>query len=259
MAASPSLKLHIPHDLNSPGGLQSARRYDLEGGGFTLIFTLPYNVADVYKELVAEKQLGVDHQNITIELFHKKDAAALGKQLALSATASEAADMTNWLAGAGAKELYVGVRRKVTFPDGPVISELIDLQTHKKIQWRQLTSERETNMLGKPDDSGAVAVEDLPKVTLDLEELPSGGGTTYDFYKIINKTTGHELKGDDMAKLLGQATQGWSIDMKRRGYEPLATTGEELSSTPRSSVVRAAKFMASDQEEEMRMKGLMKG
>ena len=89
------------------------------------------------------------------------------------------------------------------------ISELIDLQTHKKIQWRQLTSERETNMLGKPDDSGAVAVEDLPKVTLDLEELPSGGGTsvrmTYDFFQIINKTTGHELKGDDMAKLLGQA------------------------------------------------------
>jgi len=252
--------LHIPHDASVPDGMQSARRYDYEGDGFTLIFTLPFKVQDVYSQLVAEKQLGVDHTNIKIELSGTPDAAAekLQAQLKVTASDAEAADIQKWNEGISGKPnvLFVGVKRKVIFPDGAVESELIDLQPCRKIQWRQLTSDRETNMLGKTTE-----VEDLPKVTLDLEEMADGTSVrmTYDFFQIKNKKTDHVLNGAEMSQLLSQATQGWSADMKRRGYSPLTESEDGIGLTPRSAVVRSTKFMQSDQEEEQRMKQAMLG
>ena len=152
--ASPAIKaftINIPHDINAPDGLQSARRYDREGGGFSLIFTLPFKVEDVYRELVAEKQLGVDHKNIQIELSDAGAAVAaqLNKQLKVTASASEAADIKKWSESPSGRHgvLYVGVERTVTFPDGRVVSKLVELEENKKIKWRQQVTEREVNML----------------------------------------------------------------------------------------------------------------
>ena len=62
----PPLTLQIPKDAAAPDGAVTSRQYIEEGDGFTLIFTLPYKREDVYTELIAEKQLGVDHSNIQI-------------------------------------------------------------------------------------------------------------------------------------------------------------------------------------------------
>jgi len=112
-------------------------------------------------------------------------------------------------------------------------------------------------MLGK--EGGA-----LPEVTIALDELADGTSVrmTYDFYQIINSKDGSILDGPQMSKLLATATQGWSADMRRRGYAPLDGSSEGGSSTPRSStprstVLRAAGQMKSDLEEEAAMKKAM--
>ena len=71
----------------------------------------------------------------------------------------------------------------------------------------------------------------LPEVTIQLDELPDQQGTsvrmTYDFYQIL-KADGTPLDGAMMSKLLSQATRGWAVDMKNRGY-PTVDGGEALT------------------------------
>jgi len=253
-----TLSLTIPKNKDGDDGAVTSRQYISDGDGFTLIFTLPFRTADVYKELVSERQLGVDHSNITIEVTRKGAAAILEKQLDQAASAADAAAIKAHAASAdGSSPLSVGCERTVSFPDGKITSELIELVDNKVIRWRQLTSTRETNMLGK--EGGA-----LPEVTIALDELADGTSVrmTYDFYQIINSKDGSILDGPQMSKLLATATQGWSADMRRRGYAPLDGSSEGGSSTPRSStprstVLRAAGQMKSDLEEEAAMKKAM--
>ena len=231
------LTLTIPKSADASDGAITSRQYISDGDGFTLIFTLPFKCEDVYRELISEKQLGVDHTNIKIKVT----------RLAGDAPA----------AASGASPLSVGCEREVTFPDGVIVSQLIELTEPSKIRWRQLSSNRETNMLGNV--GGA-----LPEVTLALDSLADGTSVrmTYDFYQIVNKRDGSVLDGPQMSRLLATATQGWSADMRRRGYQPLNEGTEGSTSTPRSSqpgssVLRAAGQMKSDLDEEAAMKAAM--
>jgi len=231
------LQLTIPKSADASDGAITSRQYISDGDGFTLIFTLPFKCEDVYRELISEKQLGVDHTNIKIKVT----------RLAGDAPA----------AASGASPLSVGCEREVTFPDGVIVSQLIELTEPSKIRWRQLSSNRETNMLGKV--GGA-----LPEVTIALDSLGDGTSVrmTYDFYQIVNKRDGSVLDGPQMSRLLATATQGWSADMRRRGYQPLNEGTEGSTSTPRSSqpgssVLRAAGQMKSDLDEEAAMKAAM--
>lgn len=160
-------------------------------------------------------------------------------------------------------QLSVGCERTVNFPDGVVVSELVELVEPSIIRWKQVKSERSTNMVGK--DGG-----DLPQVTIALDELPDGKGTsirmTYDFYQII-KADGTPLDGGMMSKLLSQATQGWAADMTSRGYatvegaEPVTARGSSGFSSPTdfgSTVLRSARSMKKDMEEEAAMKEAMR-
>ncbi len=260
--AKPTLTLTIPKASDAPDGAVTSRQYIADGDGFTLIFTLPFKRADVYHELISEKQLGVDHSNIKIKVTRGGDgagAAAIEKAIdANASSAAEAAEIKAHAATAqGSSPLSVGCQREVTFPDGTIVSELIDLQEPSIIRWRQLSSNRETNMLGK--DGGA-----LPEVTIALDELADGTSVrmTYDFYQIVNSRDGSVLDGPQMSRLLATATQGWSADMRRRGYSALDGSVEGGSSTPRSStprttVLRAAGQMKSDLDEEAAMKAAM--
>ena len=258
----PPLTLHIPKDREAPDGAVTARQYISEGDGFTLIFTLPFKREDVYRELIAEKQLGVDHTNIQIQITRPgktaREMAELEKRIGSAALSSqEAADVISHASSVsgGSPGLEVGCERTVTFPDGAIVSELVELEAPKMIRWKQLSSKRSTNMVGKEGGS-------LPEVTLALDELADGTSVrmTYDFYQIV-QADGSVLDGPQMSKLLAQATQGWAADMRRRGYTPLSASADGStprgSSTPRSTVVRAAGQMKSDLEEERAMKEAM--
>ena len=219
--ASPSVPRFDVSTLKSPTpadqGAASDRQYIDEGDGFTLIFSLPFRRQDVFSELISPKQLGVDHTSVTISITKRTDEAEseLQRQLELSARGREAAEIKRHLAESAMSALSVGCERTVTFPDGVVVSELVELVEPTVIRWRQLRSERQTNMVGK--EGGP-----LPEVTIALDELPDNRGTsirmTYDFYQIL-KQDGTPLDGGMMSKLLSQATQGWAKDMQSRGYQ----------------------------------------
>ena len=244
----------------------AAREYLTEGDGFTLVFTLPYRREDIYKELVSARQLGVDHSSVKIAVTRRSDVAESELQRKLQISARQRGPVKEQLEEEAINELSVGCERTVTFPDGVVVSVLVELIENERIRWRQMRSERATNMVGKP--GGA-----LPEVTIFLDTLPNNAGTsvrmTYDFYQII-KQDGTPLDGVMMSKLLSQATRGWSVDMKNRGYETVA--GEEaltgrLSFSPGSStfnpadmgstVLRSARRMKDDVDEEAKMKAEM--
>eukprot|EP00322_Chrysochromulina_rotalis_P006423 CAMPEP_0115855510 /NCGR_PEP_ID=MMETSP0287-20121206/14578_1 /TAXON_ID=412157 /ORGANISM="Chrysochromulina rotalis, Strain UIO044" /LENGTH=266 /DNA_ID=CAMNT_0003309663 /DNA_START=18 /DNA_END=818 /DNA_ORIENTATION=- len=254
-AKPPTLTLTIPKSKDAPDGAVTSRQYIEEGDGFTLVFTLPYKRNDVYRELISEKQLGVDHSNIVIEVTKAPAGAALEKKLDATASSSEAAAIKAHAAtAAGSSPLFVGCKRTVSFPDGKIVSELIELVEPSVIKWRQLSSNRDTNMLGR--EGGA-----LPEVTIALDDMSDGTSVrmTYDFYQIVNKD-GSVLDGPQMSKLLAAATQGWGADMRRRGYAPLdAAVGGSTprDSTPRSTVLRAAGQMKADMDEEAKMKAEM--
>ena len=247
----------------------SNREYITEGDAFTLMFTLPFRREDVYRELVSPRQLGVDHTTVKISVTKRSDAAEerLQRKLRESARGNEASEIKQHLQESALAELSVGCERTVNFPDGVVVSELVELVDNQRIRWRQVRSERATNMVGKP--GGA-----LPEVTIALDELPDASGTsvrmTYDFYQIL-KQDGTPLDGSMMSKLLGQATKGWSVDMKNRGYETV-DGGEALTGRPGypsggsapiqigqggSVVLRSARRMKDDVQEEEDMKRAM--
>jgi len=245
----------------------SNREYLKEGDGFTLVFTLPFAREALYKELTSARQLGVDHTSVTISITKRTDSAQaeLDRKLELSARAPAAIRQQE--EEKAVNELSVGCERSVRFPDGVVVSQLVELVALQRIRWRQTKSERATNMVGKP--GGA-----LPEVTIALDELPDNSGTsirmTYDFYQIL-KADGTPLDGAMMSKLLSQATRGWSADMKSRGYETVSGA-EALTGRPGFSpgggstfdpsalgatVLRSARTMKSDVDEEESMKAAM--
>jgi hypothetical protein len=257
--ASP-MKLQIPASTGESSGPVTERQYTTEGDGFSLSFTMPFKCEDVYRELISEKQLGVDHTSITMKITRpgKEEAlrsARLQEQLAGAATPAEAADIKAFI-----DQTHIayerGCQRTVYFPDGEVVSELIDLIPNRRIQWLQISSTRDVNMIGKGSK--------LPVVTMRLEPLADGTtvNMTYDFYQILQKD-GKVLTGETMAKLLESATAGWSVDMRRRGYTPLEAVEDSGAGTPRSftpsgpTVLRASARMKQDQEEEKAMKAAM--
>ena len=215
---------------------------------------------------MSEKQLGVDHSTVKISITKRSDAAESRLHRKLEESARAPKEVKQGLEAAALAELSVGCERTVTFPDGVVVSELVELVPSQRIRWRQLSSERATNMVGKP--GGA-----LPEVTIALDELPDDKGTqvrmTYDFYQIL-KADGTPLDGQMMSKLLSQATRGWAVDMKNRGYDTVdggeALTGRAgyapSSSTFNpadlgSTVLRSARRMKDDISEEEAMKAAM--
>jgi len=233
--ASPAkqMTLHIPSGNTSDPAQMTARQYIDEGDGFTLIFKLPYKRQDVFAELIAEQQLGVDHSNITISVTRPGDETSKPTGSALSQ----------------------GCERTVNFPDGKVVSELVELTWPSMIKWRQLTSQRDTNMVGKAEG-------ELPTVAIALDELADGTSIrmTYDFYQIQHKD-GSVLDGPQMSKLLAQATAGWGADMERRGYKAsMAGSGDGATprgSLPNATVVRAAGQVQKDRADEDSMKAEM--
>ena len=186
-------------------GPASDRKYISEGDGFTLIFSLPFERQHIYKELTSPRQLGVDHSSVEISITRRTDAAQakLERELTESARGNERKEIMQHVQASLLASLSVGCERTVTFPDGVVVSELVELVEPSVIRWRQLKSERSTNMVGKPGG-------ELPEVTIALDALPDNKGTsirmTYDFYQII-KADGTPLDGGMMSKLLSQATQ----------------------------------------------------
>lgn len=248
------MKLTIPTSPLDNSGAVTERQYITEGEGFTLMFEMPFKRGDVYKELISEKQLGVDHSNIRITVHPSTDNAQqqLEHEIDKNASADEVADIKTWLANAmKASPLHVGCERTVSFPDGNIVSKLIELTAPSTIKWRQLQSSRETNMIGKPGGS-------LPEVTISLEDNSHSTSVkmTYDFYQILNKDD-TVLTGDAMANLLAQATAGWSADMKRRGYKPIESPFS-ATGTPRGpATLRSARTMKSDLDEEAAMKAAM--
>jgi hypothetical protein len=85
---------------------------------------------------------------------------------------------------------------------------------------------------------------------------------TYDFFQIV-QSDGSVLEGEKMTKLLAAATQGWSQDMRRRGYAPISE-GQAVNGgatprgdVPQSVVLRSAGRMKADLEEEEAMKAAM--
>jgi hypothetical protein len=246
-------------------GPASDRKYINEGDGFTLMFSLPFQRADIYRELISPKQLGVDHSNVQIKITRRTDSeqAKLEQQLQESARGKESKEIIEHVQSSLLSSLSVGCERTVTFPDGVVVSELVELVEPSVIRWRQVESKRSTNMVGKPGG-------DLPEVTIALDELPDDAGTsirmTYDFYQII-KEDGTALDGGMMSKLLSQATQGWAGDMASRGYQT-CTGGEALTARGGSGfgrnpaelgsvVLRSARSMKKDMDEEAAMKEAM--
>lgn len=274
--ASPAIPRFDASTLaNKPGGAQSTeleaasnREYLKEGDAFTLIFTLPYRREDIFRELVSAQQLGVDHSTVKISISARTAPAQadLERKLELSARGSAPSEVKRQFEEQAMSELSVGCERTVTFPDGVVVSELVELVEPARIRWRQLKSERATNMVGKP--GGA-----LPEVTIALDELPDSAGTsvrmTYDFYQIL-KSDGTPLDGGMMSKLLSQATRGWAVDMKNRGYDTCdgaePVTGRPGYTTTSSgfdpaalgsTVLRSARRMKDDLDEEAQMKQMM--
>jgi len=258
-----TLKNALPGD--GEAGAASSREYLVEGDAFTLVFTLPFKREDLFTELISAKQLGVDHTTVQISITKRSDAAEadLQRRLEASARGNEAPEIKQHLQDSMMGELSVGCERTVSFPDGVVVSELVEMVRNQRIRWRQLKSERATNMVGKP--GGA-----LPEVTIALDEIPGGSGTsvrmTYDFYQIL-KSDGTPLDGGMMSKLLSQATRGWANDMKARGYETVdggeALTGRAGYNPTASSfdptalgstVLRSARRMKDDMDEEAKMK-----
>jgi len=252
----------------SPNGPATSREYLQEGDAFTLVFTLPYKREDIYRELLSPKQLGVDHSTVKISITKRTDQAEseVHQKLQLSARGNKSQAEKNKEQEAILGELSLGCERTVTFPDGVVVSELVELVQPTLIRWKQLSSARGTNMVGK--DGGP-----LPEVTIALDELPNDGGTsirmTYDFYQIL-KSDGTPLDGGMMSKLLSQATRGWANDMSARGYMTVdggaALTGRAGYSpqgaglSPAdlgSTVLRSARRMKDDMDEEARMKAEM--
>jgi len=249
----------------SPSPMPQQRNYTSEGNGFSLVFTLPFMRKDVYRELIAPKQLGVDHSNVEINVTKRTQQAQADLEAQLTATARgrESDEIKKWQEEVLKNGLSVGCERTVKFPDGVVVSELVELVDDQLIRWRQLTSERETNMIGS--ESGP-----LPETTIRLDELEDDMGTsvhmTYDFWK-IKKSDGSEIPGELMSSLLKTATQGWAQDMASRGY---STCQGQAPNTGRpgyenaggsldigSSVLRSARRMQQDLEEEAAMKQAM--
>jgi len=231
MASKQFMTLTIPSGNTEDPAQLTSRQYIDEGDGFTLVFTLPYKRQNIFDELIAEKQLGVDHSNIKIQVTRPGDAQAKP--------------------GAA---LSQGCERTVLFPDGKVVSQLIELTEPSMIKWKQMSSERDTNMVGKPGG-------DLPTVSIALDELDGGTSIrmTYDFFQIVHKD-GSVLDGPQMSKLLAQATSGWSADMARRGYSQAQQNGggaTPRSGQPSATVVRAAGQVQSDRSEEAAMKEAM--
>ena len=260
--ATPSGQFASPNELRPPHA-----EYLQEGDAFTLVFTLPYK-RRTYIASYSPKQLGVDHSTVKISITKRTDQAEseVHQKLQLSARGNKSQAEKNKEQEAILGELSLGCERTVTFPDGVVVSELVELVQPTRIRWRQLSSERSTNMVGKP--GGA-----LPEVTIALDELPNDGGTsirmTYDFYQIL-KSDGTPLDGGMMSKLLSQATRGWANDMSARGYMTVdggaALTGRAGYSpqgaglSPAdlgSTVLRSARRMKDDMDEEARMKAEM--
>jgi len=215
---------------------------------------------NIFKELCNIKQLGVDHTNVQIEITARSDAEeAQLKEMEKVATPAEMNDIRTNFRGKPLDDASVGCKRTVHFPDGAVVSELVELTTPSVIRWRQLESKRGTNMIGKPGGP-------LPEVAISLDELPDQKGTsirmTYDFYQIV-KEDGTPLDGSMMSKLLSQATQGWSADMASRGYAtidggaPMTYREGFLSDGPTSTVLRSARRMKEDLDEEKTMKEAM--
>jgi hypothetical protein len=161
---APLMKLTIPAVSSEPSGPVTERQYTTEGDGFTLMFQMPFKREDVFRELMAENQLGVDHSTIRMKITQPGniESARLRKELETTATASEARDIQTFIDQAHVK-YEVGCQRTVYFPDGPVVSELIDLVENERIQWKQISSERQTNMIGSSDDK-------KPVITIALDE-----------------------------------------------------------------------------------------
>ena len=246
-------------------GPASNREYLDEGDAFTLVFTLPFRREDIFRELVSARQLGVDHSTVKIAITKRDEGveAELQRKLEASARGNAPADVKQATQEELMSALSVGCERTVTFPDGVVVSELVELVAPARIRWRQLKSERATNMVGKPGGK-------LPEVNIALDDIPNDGGTsirmTYDFYQIL-KSDGTALDGGMMSKLLSQATKGWAVDMKNRGYDTVdggeALTGRAGYSPSGSSfnpaeigstVLRSARRMKDDLDEEKKMK-----
>lgn len=241
------MKLYIPSTSKADGPV-TERQLVQDGSGFTFIFQMPFKRADIFAELMSEKQLGVDHANIKmkITLPGKVESARLQKQLGEGASVED--HLKKMSLGSNGIKYEVGCQRTVYFPDGEVVSELIDLAESERIQWKQLSSKRDTNMVGLDDK--------LPIVTIALEDAEDGLGTTvkmtYDFYQIIAKD-GSQVEGPTMTKMLSMATAGWKDDMVSRGYEIIA--GADAGGSPSSRVVRSN--MKNDMDEEARMKAEM--
>lgn len=250
----------------SPAPMPQQRNYTEDGNSFSLVFTLPFLRSEVFKELASPKQLGVDHSTVTLKVTKRTQHAQAELDAQLSATArSRESDATKqWQEEALMNGLSVGCERTVDFPDGTVVSELVELVDQTVIRWRQLSSNRQTNMVGA--EGGA-----LPEIVIRLDELPENSGTsvsmTYDFWKIL-KSDGSEISGEMMSSLLQSATKGWAKDMAARGHTPCAgqapNTGRPgyNGSSPGgmdigSTVLRSARRMQEDMAEEAKMKEAM--
>lgn len=274
--SSPAVPRFDASTLNKPveisdGTAEAAtnRQYLKEGDAFTLMFSLPFARADIYRELISPRQLGVDHTTVKISITNRTAEAdgKLQRRLEESARGNVPAEQKRKLEEEALAELSVGCERTVTFPDGKVVSALVELIAPQRIRWRQISSDRATNMVGK--EGGA-----LPEVTIALDEMPDNKGTqvrmTYDFYQIL-KQDGTPLDGSMMSKLLSQATRGWAVDMQNRGYSTV-DGGEALTgragyspssgstfdmSALGSTVLRSARRMKDDVDEEAQMKAAM--
>ena len=112
----------------------SNREYITEGDAFTLMFTLPFRREDVYRELVSPRQLGVDHTTVKISVTKRSDAAEerLQRKLRESARGNEASEIKQHLQESALAELSVGCERTVNFPDGTVVSELVELVDNQR-------------------------------------------------------------------------------------------------------------------------------
>jgi len=262
--AVPKFDVKTIKPAGSPSPMPQQRNYTSEGNGFSLVFTLPFLRKDVYRELIAPKQLGVDHSNVEIQVTKRTQQAQADLEAQLTATARgrESDEIKKWQEEVLKNGLSVGCERTVKFPDGVVVSELVELVDEQLIRWRQLTSQRETNMIGSENGP-------LPETTIRLDELENDLGTsvhmTYDFWKIL-KSDNTEIPGELMSSLLKTATQGWAQDMASRGY---STCSGQAPNTGRpgyesggtvdigSSVLRSARRMQQDLEEEAAMKKAM--
>lgn len=116
--------------------LSTPRHTSHDANGFTFAFVVPYKREDLFKELCGKVQLGVD-PSVKLEVT-KQTAATRGEGV----------------------EISLGCERTATFPDGSTVSELVGFEVPSIIRWRQLSSKRPVNMIGK---DGA-----LPEVRIEL-------------------------------------------------------------------------------------------